>query len=308
MLGAGLLGLESSSTTPSWPLQHLRAPVLGSSHTAWHEAWQVAAAPLDGHTEGIRWRRAGDLLFGVIELAETPGGADLRTLSNQAYARIFRLLEAQALPHLWRIWNYMADINGTAAGLERYRQFNLGRAEAFEQGARSVVGRVPAACALGVAGGPLSVAFLAGPTAAEPLENPRQVSAYHYPAQYGPRSPTFSRAALVYPPGQELLFISGTASIVGHESVHLGDVVAQTRESMDNVAVVLEQAQRRSRCGGHALHDLSYRAYVRHTADAPLVQAVMAERVGAAPLVCVQADVCRAELLVEIEAHGLRPL
>ena len=100
MLGAGLLGLESSSTAPSWPLQHLRAPVLGSSHTAWHEAWQVAAAPLDGHTEGIRWRRAGDLLFGVIELAETPGGADLRTLSNQAYARIFRLLEAQALPHL----------------------------------------------------------------------------------------------------------------------------------------------------------------------------------------------------------------
>ncbi len=308
MLGIGLLGLQPPTAAPSCPLQHLRAPVLGSSHPAWHEAWQVAAAPVDGHTEDIRWRRAGDLLFGVIELAETPGGADLRTLSAQAYARIFRLLEAHALPHLWRIWNYMADINGTAAGLERYRQFNQGRAEAFEQGARSVVGRVPAACALGVASGPLSVAFLAGPTAAEPLENPRQVSAYHYPAQYGPRSPTFSRAALVYPPGQELLFISGTASIVGHESVHLGDVVAQTRESMDNVAVVLEQAQRRSRCGGHALHDLSYRAYVRHASDAPLVQAVMAERVGAAPLVCVQADVCRAELLVEIEAHGVRPL
>ena len=170
------------------------------------------------------------------------------------------------------------------------------------------MGRVPAACALGLAGGPLSIAFLAGSTPAVPIENPRQVSAYHYPAEYGPRSPTFSRAALVYPPGQELLFISGTASIVGHQSVHPGDVVAQTRESMDNVAVVLEQSNLHSRSGGHTLGSLSYRVYIRHAADTSRVQAVMAERVGAAPVVCVRADVCRAELLVEVEAQGLRPL
>jgi len=309
VLGAGLLGLQApAGAAPAWPLQHVRAPVLGANHLSFHEAWRVDSAPLAGTTEGIHWRRAGDLLFGVIELAETPGGAGLRTLSEQAYARLFRLLDAQGLPHLWRVWNYMADINGSADGLERYRQFNLGRAEAFLQGARSVVGRVPAACALGVAGGPLSIAFLAGPTPAVPIENPRQVSAYHYPAEYGPRSPTFSRAALVYPPGQELLFISGTASIVGHQSVHLGDVVAQARESMDNVAVVLEQANQRSRSGGHVLDELSYRMYIRHAADTPRVQAVMAERVGAAPVVCVLADVCRAELLVEVEAQGLRPL
>ena len=243
-----------------------------------------------------------------ITVSSRPGGGGLRAHSDQAYTGIFRLLDAQGLPHLWRVWNYMADINGSADGLERYRQFNLGRAEAFLQGARSVVGRVPAACALGLAGGPLSIAFLAGSTPAVPIENPRQVSAYHYPAEYGPRSPTFSRAALVYPPGQELLFISGTASIVGHQSVHPGDVVAQTRESMDNVAVVLDQANQRSRSGGHALGALSYRVYIRHAADTPQVQAVMAERVGAAPVVCVLADVCRAELLVEVEAQGLRPL
>ena len=87
-----------------------------------------------------------------------------------------------------------------------------------------------------------------------------------------------------------------------------GDVVAQTRESMDNVAVVLDQANQRSRSGGHALGALSYRVYIRHAADTPQVQAVMAERVGAAPVVCVLADVCRAELLVEVEAQGLRSL
>jgi len=308
VLGAGLLGLQPPAAAPAWPLQHVRAPLLSVDSPAFHEVWRVDSVPLAGTSEGIQWRRAGDLLFGVIELAETPGGAGLRALSEQAYAGIFRLLDAQGLPHLWRVWNYMADINGSADGLERYRQFNLGRAEAFLQGARSVVGRVPAACALGLAGGPLSIAFLAGPTPALPIENPRQVSAYHYPAAYGPRSPTFSRAALVYPPGQELLFISGTASIVGHQSVHPGDVVAQTGESMDNVAVVLEQANQRSRSGGHALDALSYRVYIRHAADAPRVLAVMTERVGAAPVVCVLADVCRAELLVEVEAQGLSPL
>lgn len=308
VLGASLLGPQPPAGVPAWPLQHLRAPLLDAGAAPVHEAWLVATEPTAGTTEGIRWRRAGELLFGVIELAETPGGPGLRALSEQAYGRIFRLLDGQGLPHLWRVWNYMADIHAQAHGLERYRQFNLGRADAFLQGARSVVGRVPAACALGLAGGPLSIAFLAGPTPSVPIENPRQVSAYHYPAQYGPRSPTFSRAALVYPPGQELLFISGTASIVGHQSVHLGDVLAQTRESMDNVASVLAQANRRSRSGGHALDGLSYRVYIRHASDAPRVQAVMAERVGAAPVVCLQADICRAELLVEVEAQGLRPL
>ena len=62
------------------------------------------------------------------------------------------------------------------------------------------------------------------------------------PGDYGPRSPTFSRAALVYPAGQEILFISGTASIVGHQTVHPGDVVGQCRESMENIAAVLAEA------------------------------------------------------------------
>ncbi|MDT4870422.1 Chorismatase [compost metagenome] len=168
------------------------------------------------------------------------------------------------------------------------------------------MGRVPAACALGLAGGPLSIAFLAGSTPAVPIENPRQVSAYHYPAEYGPRSPTFSRVAMVYPPGQELLFISGTASIVGHQSVHLDDVVAQTRESLDNIEAVLAEAQRLSPQGFFALADLSYRVYIRHAADLGAVMAVMAGRVASAETLYLQADVCRSELLVEIEAQGLR--
>ncbi|MDR7152442.1 enamine deaminase RidA (YjgF/YER057c/UK114 family) [Hydrogenophaga palleronii] len=307
VLGGALLGMGPVPRA-GWPLQHLGATLLGSDGPVLHETWLVDGAPVAaGHSEGIDWRRCGDLLYGVIELAEDalPANADetaLQVASKAAYARIFRLLDAQGLPHLWRAWNYLADIHGDDAGLERYRRFNMGRGSAFEQASRSVVGRVPAACALGVAQGPLSVAFLAGTVPAVPIENPRQVSAYLYPREYGPRSPTFSRAALVYPPGQELLFISGTASIVGHRSLHDGDVQAQSHETLDNIAAVVAEANRVSRLGRFTLDGLSYRVYVRHAEHFEAVRSLLRQRCGDAPTVYLQADVCRVELLVEIEA------
>lgn len=165
--------------------------------------------------------------------------------------------------------------------------------------------QVPAACALGVAQGPLSVAFLAGVSRVTPIENPRQVSAYQYPKAYGPRSPTFSRAALARLAGQEILFISGTASIVGHESVHTGDVVAQTHESLDNILAVLSEVTKATGSKRFSLASLSFRVYLRHANDAQAVRVVMAQRVGEAAMHCFQADVCRSDLLVEVEALGL---
>src|SRR5213082_3849534 len=52
---------------------------------------------------------------------------------------------------------------------------------------------------------------------------------------YGSHSPLFSRATLLRQSGGLALFISGTASIVGHTSLHVGDTVAQTRETLANI-------------------------------------------------------------------------
>ncbi len=312
LLGGWRLG-DSQAEVPEWPLQQLVAPLLGAPTSTLEEVWVMSGDGVvhSGHAEGIAWRRSGDLLFGVIDLDEklvdaTSTRPALQQVSEMAYARIFRLLDAQGLPHLWRVWNYMANINGESHGLERYRQFNLGRAEAFERAARSVVGLVPAACALGVAGGPLSIAFLAGATPVVPIENPRQVSAFHYPSQYGPRPPTFSRAALAHPPGQEILFVSGTASIVGHQTVHRGEVRAQTAESLDNIDALLVAARPHVRSRAFTLSDLAYRVYVRDAADLVEVRDVIAARVGDVPIVYLLADVCRSDLLVEIEAQAVR--
>ncbi|HEX6734746.1 MAG TPA: hypothetical protein VF096_08025 [Azonexus sp.] len=314
VLGGALLGATVGEIAADWPAQRLAAAVLGSDAAVLGEHWLSTLPVSGGESEGIVWRRSGDVLYGVLELDEAlfageTGRTPLQAASEEAYLRLFRLLEAQELPQLWRVWNYLADINGDSHGLERYRQFNIGRQDAFLEFSRGATGNVPAACALGLAGGPLSIAFMAGATPAVPVENPRQVSAYNYPAEYGPRSPTFSRAALVYPPGREILFVSGTASIVGHRTVHPGDVAAQCRESLANVAAVVAEAGRLGRTGAYALGELAYRVYVRDAGDQPLVAATLAPLLGpGADIVYVVADICRRDLLLEIEATASHAL
>src|SRR5256884_6481225 len=118
-------------------------------------------------------------------------------------------LDAERYPHLLRVWNYLPDINRDSHGTERYRQFNSARQQVLRECGRALTGNVPAASALGAASdSPLVVYFLAARTAPTFLENPRQVSAYHYPRQYGSHSPLFSRATLLRQSGGPGLVLS----------------------------------------------------------------------------------------------------
>jgi enamine deaminase RidA (YjgF/YER057c/UK114 family) len=171
------------------------------------------------------------------------------------------------------------------------------------------MGQVPAACALGSAQGPLSIGFLAGRVAPLSIENPRQISAYQYPQEYGPRSPTFSRASLVRQGNEEVLFVSGTASIVGHANMHPTDVVAQTRETMANIKAVLDEANRHASQPGFDLSSLHYKVYVRNPADLEQIRAELTRSVGNTfKAIYLRADVCRQELLLEIEVTAAHPL
>ncbi len=274
---------------------------------AWLDAW-LTTGPLESHQHGsVHYVTNGHWLHGCAVVDDRDGGVHAAT--QRAYADVFAVLAATPCTHLLRLWNYLADINVEAGGSERYKQFNAGRQQAFIEVQRSAFEGSPAACALGTHGGPLRVYFLAGRTPPVAIENPRQVSAYRYPDTYGPRAPTFSRAALAdVGSGRQALFISGTASIVGHESKHLGDVRQQTEESLTNLAAVRDAAT--ARAGQpFAASEMAYTVYVRHAADLPVVREVFERAVGAKSLaareaIYLHADICRAELLVEIEAHG----
>ncbi len=272
------------------------------------EVWQGSGPLTQGRRGNLQYSHDEAVLFGSIAVAEAgfePGDkTPLHQATESAYRRIFSLLDDLRFPHPFRFWNYIADINAHSFGMERYRQFNAGRQDAFLAHGRDVAGNVPAACALGSAHGPLTIAFLAGRVAPLSIENPRQISAYEYPQEYGPRSPTFSRACLARIGDEEVLFISGTASVVGHTTLHPADVVAQTRETMVNIEAVLAEANRLSCRSGFDPAGLHYKVYVRHPADLPRIRAELNRCVGGTPpkAVYLQADVCRSDLLLEIEA------
>ncbi len=255
----------------------------------------------------VRYATDGHWLHGCAEIDDREHG--LQAAARRAYTDLFAVLAANPCPHLLRLWNYLADINRESDGVERYRQFNAGRQLAFIEAQRSAFEGSPAACALGTRDGPLRVYFLAGRTPPVPIENPRQVSAYHYPSAYGQRSPTFSRAALAdVGSGRTALFISGTASIRGHATVHVGDVRRQTEESLANIAALREVAGARAGLPFPASELLST-VYLRRAADLAVVREVFEHAVGphsvaARSAIYLQADICRADLLVEIEAHA----
>ena len=230
----------------------------------------------------------------------------LRHATMAAYQDIFAVLEETQHRHLIRVWNYLPDINREADGDERYRHFNAARQCAFQNAGRSTVGTVPAACALGSpAGSPISIYFLASRRPPTMIENPRQTSAYFYPPKFGSHSPTFSRACILNGSAGTNLFVSGTASIVGHETLHCGDVTAQTRETLTNIDALLDEANRVVGAAHYSLSGLKFKVYVRRVSDFAAIESVLSAALDSSTtIVYLQADVCREDLLVEIEATG----
>jgi chorismate lyase / 3-hydroxybenzoate synthase len=317
-----VLGIATFSGSPllsaaaGVPVAQVNTPILAASAHQ-YEIWSSGRPAESGQHGRVRFRRTPEMLFGCIALPERdfgggtgPAGGPTSALhraTEEAYQEICATLEAEGYPHLLRVWNYLADINRDSGGTERYRQFNTARQHALHTCGRAVAGSVPAASALGARSeSPLVVYFLAGRVAPLFVENPRQVSAYNYPSEYGTHSPVFSRAALLRQSGSVTLFISGTASIVGHQSLHPGDTAAQTRETLTNIEALVGEANRRAGDAHFDLDTLAYKVYVRRPADLPVIQAQLHSRIGAqAQMLYLQADICRQDLLVEIEATGI---
>ena len=304
----GVVPLASASHLPQ---AHLLKGVLGKEAGGDGQVVEVWCGRSDGTDATVgttRYRHNGEILFATVSAAVADDGIDaLGAATYTAYRSLLEALHASGYPHLLRVWNSIPGINVDDGGLERYRRFNLHRFKAYDEAKCPTETGAPAACALGSFGGPLVLYCIASRTPPEPIENPRQTSAYRYPQQYGPRAPSFSRAALWRGAGgdSDVLFVSGTASIVGHQTQHQGDVVAQTHETLNNLESIVTQATRHDAQGISTLLDLRLKAYVRHPADLSAVRRTLVERgIDADAVLYLHADICRADLLVEIEAIG----
>lgn len=243
--------------------------------------------------------------------------ATLRQLDNT-------LEEANvSLDQVLRTWFYQGGIIEDEGASQRYKELNRARDDHFKGVSfltsllpdRHAGGIYPASTGIGANGRGLNVSAIAlakdaaSDVVAVPLENPRQTAAYDYTDRYSPKSPKFSRAMAVASDRYAMLFISGTASITHAETRHIGDVEAQTEETLDNIAALIaeDNLEQHGLPGfGTTLKGLGLaRVYVKNQDDYDRVRAVCERRFGELPTIYAVADVCRPDLLVEIEGIAL---
>jgi chorismate lyase / 3-hydroxybenzoate synthase len=226
-----------------------------------------------------------DLLFGSVTAEET---RPLEEISCETYARLIEQVRDAGFPYFVRMWNFVGSINETN-GRERYQLFCAGRHDAFVGAGYHHDVDLPSASAVGMRGRGLITYFLAARDAGVQVENPRQVAAYNYPPEYGPKSPSFSRATV----WRDTVFVSGTSSVLGHATVHVGDVEAQLGETMRNIEAVL------ARTGRTLSNVVAAKTYVRNASDYDVIARRLAD---VFPVnLYLEADICRKELLLEVE-------
>jgi hypothetical protein len=115
-------------------------------------------------------------------------------------------------------------------------------------------------------------------------------------------------------PPYRLALLSGTASIEGHRSVGEGDWLLQFRTTVRNLRIMLERMQVSSALvpatwQRDGIESAAFKCYLRHPESLALVREWVQETCGTDEHFCyVQADICRADLDLEIEgyarAHG----
>ncbi len=267
--------------------------------TGMTELWHTETGIEPGRDGPVHFATGGQYLAGKVEVDEGAAGG-LAAAAAEAYDAISRFTARSAHRHVLRMYNYFSDINAGHGDAERYKLFCSGRAAGFHGlGGASW----PAATAIGRQDRStlLQVYWLAGKQPGRPIENPRQVNAFNYPRQYGPSPPCFSRATLI----SGALLISGTASVLGHASHHPDDLPAQLDEILRNLGS-LRQAS-----GASVLHSgrgTLLKVYLRDTTAAGFVSAYLREQLPAqVQFVVLGADICRRELLVEIDAAHFGP-
>jgi enamine deaminase RidA (YjgF/YER057c/UK114 family) len=223
-----------------------------------------------------------------------------------------------------RTWIYERDIVAVERGSsgeakQRYQILNDARRRFFMTGN---FGRAftfaenlpPASTGIGMSSGSFVMECMAldasdSQITVQPLTNPEQVDAHDYSAHVlepgelaGRSAPMFSRGMSIRNDyGMNL--ISGTAAIKGQQTVCLGDIAGQTRTTLENIALVLAQAK-------STLQDVQQmRIYIKNGVSPEDLQhrvdtarRIVEETVPGIPKHYLLADVCRDNLLIEIEA------
>jgi enamine deaminase RidA (YjgF/YER057c/UK114 family) len=244
---------------------------------------------------------------------------DIKKAAEKAFDLMVAILdeEQMSLNHLVRQWNYIGNILSMKKGYQNYQIFNEVRSDYYHR-FRTIKG-YPAATGVGMKHGGVILDFCAvqaNPAIIiKPIDNPNQVNAYNYGQQVlkgltdktkAKNPPQFERALLLANSKYSTLFISGTASIIGQETIGKEDVEEQTIVTIENI----KKLTNTERIGQLMSSQLLYRekisllrVYIKRQNDFSIAKQIIGSHFPQTPAIFIEADICRDDLLIEIEAE-----
>jgi enamine deaminase RidA (YjgF/YER057c/UK114 family) len=263
------------------------------------DVWTI----MDGETPcGHGWRRSGStyLMLQNIQGQARSRPGQVRDMLDRAEGILRQ--KGASYKNVARTWLYLSDI------LAWYPEFNKTRSEKYGEfgimpgpGDSSLL--LPASTAIGadtLSGAAASMDLLAVVDSSDltsrvrKLSNRKQLDAFRYGS-------AFSRGTIIEEDDVSLVQISGTAAIDEHGvSLYPGDVRSQINCTFDKIETLLNPE------GADLRNIAAATVFVKSPEYASIFWEMATDR-GLAdfPAVCVVADICREELLFEIDAEAM---
>jgi enamine deaminase RidA (YjgF/YER057c/UK114 family) len=244
--------------------------------------------------------------------------------SNTAFTCLQNVLseEEMEFSDIIRQWNYIEQITKNEQhGLsisQNYQIFNDVRSKYYQQANFSK--GFPAATGIGMDYGGIIIDIFAAKfknnTSVVALKSPVQLDAYSYTKEvlaenntmedFCRTTPKFERAKVLITPFNKLIFVSGTAAIKGQVSIPVMSVEHQTEMTIQNIlSLISPENLTKHGILSREKANLNYiRVYVKYKNDIQQVKNICQKYFPGITAVYILADICRPELLVEIEGQA----
>jgi hypothetical protein len=218
-----------------------------------------------------------------------------------------------------RQWNYIPQIcyveQENELLIQHYQSFNEVRHSFYKQHRSGKC--FPAATGIGQRFGNFTLDLIAfqGKRNVKDLkiESPSQRNPYNYgqevlvgTAGQKKHAPEFERARMLVAGNEVRILVSGTASIEDEITTDKDDITRQTCSTIRNIELLVSSGNLQSQYPWLRFRTMSFanlRVYVKYRDDIPKVEEVIKQSFSNVPVVVVQAEICRCDLLVEIEAE-----
>ncbi len=293
---------------------------------------EVFEAEWEAGTE-VHYKKQNDLPYIILQNGKSKklfvGGVladslknSIRTQSDQVFSKLKDIFICENMPvsSIVRQWNYIEQITKIEGTHQHYQDFNDARTHFYTSAIWN--NGFPAATGIGTSFGGIMIdleafCFTTPENRIIPLDNSLQVPAFGYSEKVligeedkelkQKTTPKFERAKLVLENGSGLIYVSGTAAIRGENSLADVGIEEQTRITLENVEHLISgQTLSESKSGLKGYGRIcSLRVYLKGCKYLEAARNVVKVKYAKVPVCYVLADVCRDELLVEIEGIAL---